>query len=52
MKRSTTFILVGIIVVLAVALVGVLVFMKNQPPQQRAFQQLVEITPLEPDSSL
>jgi len=52
MKRSTTFVLVGIIVVLAVALVGVLVFMKNQPPQQRAFQQLVEIAPLEPDSSL
>ena len=52
MKRSTTFILVGIIVVLAVTLVGVLVFMKNQPPQQRAFQQLVEIAPLEPDSSL
>ena len=52
MKRSTTFILVGIIVVLAVALVGVLVFIKNQPSQERAFQQLVEIAPLEPDSSL
>jgi nitrite reductase (cytochrome c-552) len=32
-------------------LVGVLVFMKNQPPQQRAFQPLVEIKPMEPDSS-
>ena len=52
MKRSTTFILVGIIVVLAVALVGVLVFMQNQPPKERTFQQLVEIAPLEPDSSL
>jgi nitrite reductase (cytochrome c-552) len=26
--------------------------MKNQPPQQRAFQPLVEIKPMEPDSSL
>jgi len=52
MKRATTFILVGIIVVLAAALVGVLVFVKNQPTQERAFQQLVEIAPLEPDSEL
>jgi nitrite reductase (cytochrome c-552) len=52
MKRATTFILVGIIVVLAAALVGVLVFVKNQPAQERAFQQLVEIAPMEPDSEL
>ena len=52
MKRSTTFVLVGIIVVLAVALVGVLVFVKNQPAQERAFQPLVEIAPMEPNSSL
>ena len=52
MKRSTTFVLVGIIVVLAVALVGVLVFMKNQPTQERAFQQLVEIKSMEPNSEL
>jgi nitrite reductase (cytochrome c-552) len=51
MKRATTFILVGIIVVLAAALVGVLVFMKNQPMQERAFQILVEIAAMEPDSS-
>jgi nitrite reductase (cytochrome c-552) len=51
MKRATTFILVGIIVVLAAALVGVLVFLKNQPPQERAFQILVEIAAMEPDSS-
>jgi hypothetical protein len=52
MKRATTFILVGIIVVLAAALVGVLVFVKNQPAQERTFQQLVEIAPMESDSEL
>ncbi|MEW6241741.1 MAG: ammonia-forming cytochrome c nitrite reductase subunit c552 [Chloroflexota bacterium] len=51
MKRYTTLILVGIILVLAAALVGVLVFMKNQPPQERAIQPIVEIEPMEPDSS-
>ena len=41
MKKYTTFILVGIIVLLAAVLTGVLVFMRNQPPQERAFQPLV-----------
>ncbi len=49
---NLTVILVGIILVLAVALVGVLTFMRNQPPQQRAFEPLVEIKSTEPDSSL
>jgi nitrite reductase (cytochrome c-552) len=49
---SMTLILVGVIVVLSATLVGVLVFMKNQPPQQRAFEPLVEIKPMEPDSEL
>lgn len=52
MKKYTTIILAGIIVLLSAVLVGVLVFMKNQPPQERAFQQLVEIKAMEPDSSL
>ena len=43
MKKYMTLILVGVIVVLAATLVGVLIFMKNQPPQQRAFEPLVEI---------
>ena len=43
MKKYMTLILVGIVVVLAAVLVGVLTFMKNQPPQERAFQPLVEI---------
>ena len=51
MKNYTTIILVSIIVVLAAALVGVLTFMRNQPPQERATQQLVEIAQMEPDSS-
>jgi nitrite reductase (cytochrome c-552) len=49
---NLTVILVGIILVLAAVLVGVLTFMRNQPPQQRAFEPLVEIKPMEPDSSL
>ena len=52
MKKSMTLLLTGIIVLLSAVLVGVLTFMKNQPPQQRAFQPLVEIKPMEPDSSL
>ena len=51
MKRYTTLLLVGIIVVLAAVLTGVLVFMKNQPVQQRAVAPIVEIAPMEPDSS-
>lgn len=50
MKKYTTFILVGIIILLAAALTGVLVFMKNQPVEERSFQPLVEIAPMEPDS--
>src|SRR5512141_468916 len=50
MKKYMTLILVGIVVVLSVVLVGVLTFMKNQPPQGRAFQPLVEIKAMEPDS--
>ena len=50
MKKYTTLILVGIIVLLSAVLVGVLVFMNNQPPQERSFEPLVEIEPMEPDS--
>ena len=52
MKKYMTLILTGMIVLLAAVLIGVLTFMKNQPAQQRAFQPLVEIKPMEPDSSL
>jgi nitrite reductase (cytochrome c-552) len=52
MKKYMTLILVGTILVLAVALIGVLTFMRNQPAQQRAFEPLVQIKAMEPDSSL
>ncbi len=53
MKKSMTLILLGIILVLAVALVGTLLFLKNQPPQERSvIQPLVTIEPMEPDSSI
>jgi nitrite reductase (cytochrome c-552) len=53
MKRYTTLILVGIIVLLAAVLSGTLIFMKNQPAQNRAIlPQIVKINPMEPDSSI
>jgi nitrite reductase (cytochrome c-552) len=51
-KYATTIILVGIIIVLAAILSGVLIYLKNQPPQQRAFQSITTVKPLEPDSSI
>jgi len=52
MKRSAyVYITTGIIILLAVGLIGVLIFMKNQPPQTRGFAPLVEIAQMEPDSS-
>ncbi|MBI3160884.1 MAG: ammonia-forming cytochrome c nitrite reductase subunit c552 [Chloroflexi bacterium] len=51
MKNYTNLILAGLVIVLAAALVGVLVFVKNQPPQERATQPLIEIAQMEPDSS-
>ncbi len=52
MKNYTTLILVGIILVLAAVLTGTLVFMQNQPAPQRGVAPIVEIKPMEPDSSL
>src|SRR3990172_838678 len=51
MKRSATaMILTGIIIVLAAALVGVLIFLKNQPPPTRGIAPLTEIAQMEPVS--
>ena len=50
LKKYTTLILVGIIVLLAAVLTGVLVFLRNQPVENRTFQPLVEIAPMEPNS--
>ncbi len=52
MKKYTTLILLGIIIVLAAVLAGTLLFLKNQPAQQRTFQPVVTVQPMEPDSSV
>jgi nitrite reductase (cytochrome c-552) len=53
MKRYTTLILAGLVILLAAILSGVLIFMKNQPPQSRAIlPQITQIKPMEADSSL
>jgi nitrite reductase (cytochrome c-552) len=53
MKTSTLGIIAsGIIVVLAGALIGVLIFMKNQPPVTRGVAPLIEVASMEPDSSV
>ena len=53
MKRYTTLILAGLVLLLAAVLSGVLIFMKNQPPQQRAtLPQIAGIKPMEPNSAL
>jgi len=51
MKSYTNLILAGLVIVLAVALVGVLTYVKNQPAEERAVQPLVKIAAMEPDSS-
>ena len=52
MKRSSTIlILSGVIIILAAALVGTLLFIKNQPAPERGIAPLVVIAPMEPDSS-
>ena len=50
MKRYLTLILAGLVVLLAVVLLGVLVFLKSQPVAERAFPTLVQIASMEPDS--
>ncbi|MCX7607805.1 MAG: ammonia-forming cytochrome c nitrite reductase subunit c552 [Anaerolineales bacterium] len=53
MKKYTTLILLGMILILAALLAGTLIFVKNYPPEQRAVMpQLVTIPPYEPDSSV
>ncbi len=50
MKRYTTLILAGLVILLAVVLIGVLVYLKSQPVEQRAFATVVPIAAMEPDS--
>jgi nitrite reductase (cytochrome c-552) len=52
MKRiSSTIILTGIIVVLAAGIIGILIFLKNQPPAVRGVAPILNIAPLEADSA-
>ena len=51
MKNYTTLILAGLVVVLAAVLIGVMVYIQNQPAEVRAVQPLVEIAAMEPDSA-
>lgn len=48
---GTTLILTGIVVILAVALIGTLIFVSNQPKPDRGIEPIVQITEMEPDSS-
>jgi len=54
MKRIplSTLILTAIVIVLAAGLIGTLFFLRSQPPPQRGFTPLVEVAPMEPDSSV
>jgi nitrite reductase (cytochrome c-552) len=51
-KFAVPIILVGIIIVLAAVLTGVLIYLKNQPPQPRAFKPVTTVEPLEPNSEI
>jgi nitrite reductase (cytochrome c-552) len=52
MKKYTTIILTAVIVILAAILVGILIFLKNQPVQVRATEPTVKVNPFEPDSAI
>lgn len=51
MKNYTTLILAGLVIVLAAVLIGVMVYIQNQPTEVRSIQPLVEIAEMEPDSA-
>lgn len=53
MKSSTiTYVLIGIIVVLAVVIIGILLYLNSQPEPTRGVAPLLEIDPMEPDSAV
>ena len=52
MKKYTTIILAGLVIVLAAVLMGALTYIRNQTTEVRAVVPLVKITPMEPDSSI
>ena len=50
-SSKLTWILVGIILVLAVGLIGVLLFLKNQPQPERGMVPIQQIAPKDPNSA-
>jgi nitrite reductase (cytochrome c-552) len=52
MKKYTTIILSAVIIILAAILVGILIFLKNQPVQVRATEPIVKVNAFEPVSSI
>ncbi len=52
MNKYALISLVGVIVLLAAALVGTLVFMQNRPVESRAIQTIYDVAPMEPNSEL
>jgi nitrite reductase (cytochrome c-552) len=50
-RPALVYILSAVIVILAAALIGVLIYIQSQPEAVRGIQPLVEIADLEPDSS-
>ena len=52
MKKDNLYVYLsaGLIAVLAIALAGVLLYMKNQPPQPRGIPDLTSIADMEPDN--
>lgn len=51
-QKLPTILMSSMIVILAGILVGVLIFMKNQPAPKRGVEPLIEIAAMEPDSEL
>ena len=51
MKNYVAYILAGLVIVLAVALIGTLMYAQNQTSTERSIAPLVEIAPMEPDSA-
>ncbi len=50
-NKAILIILCGVIIALSAALIGVLLFIKNQPAAPRGVLPIVEIAPMEPDSA-
>lgn len=50
MKRYVTWVLAGLVILLAMVLAGVLIFLRNQPVEPRALATVITIDPMEPVS--